>query len=235
MRALARALTHPALCITCGVLLFFDWCSLANTMTRRSTAAQYCPLNPRRLGTVYIPRLPVKLARTRAGLRATLLGNGPLLIPDDWEPVHEFALARLPARQSGFWAMTARTEGITFYGDESLTPAERDQLFPALIAAFESATDGPALDPLAHSLLKAGVMSRTETLPAGYFHNAMAVMVGLLLLAGLPRTAVAIIQLSFERREQKRRARGLCPACAYDLRGEFNSGCPECGWNHSRP
>lgn len=235
MRALGRALTHPALCITCGVLLFLDWCSLPNTMTRRSTAAQYCPLNSPRLGTVYIPRLPVQLARTRAGLRATLLGNGPPPIPDDWEPVYEFTLARLPARQSGFWAMTARTEGITFYGDESLAPAERDQLFPALIAAFDSATDGPALDPIAYSLLKVGVMSRAETLPAGYFHNAMAVTAGLLLLAGLPRTAFAIARLSFERREQQRRARGLCPACGYDLSSDFMAGCPECGWNRSRP
>ena len=28
-----------------------------------------------------------------------------------------------------------------------------------------------------------------------------------------------------------RRRRGLCPACAYDLRADLASGCPECGWN----
>ena len=27
-----------------------------------------------------------------------------------------------------------------------------------------------------------------------------------------------------------RRNRGLCPACAYDLRGNVVDGCPECGW-----
>ncbi len=27
-----------------------------------------------------------------------------------------------------------------------------------------------------------------------------------------------------------RRKRGLCLQCAYDLRGDFSSGCPECGW-----
>ncbi len=27
--------------------------------------------------------------------------------------------------------------------------------------------------------------------------------------------------------------KGLCPKCAYDLRGDFPSGCPECGWNRS--
>ncbi|HEX2837223.1 MAG TPA: hypothetical protein VHN77_03745 [Phycisphaerales bacterium] len=32
-------------------------------------------------------------------------------------------------------------------------------------------------------------------------------------------------------RGSRRRAKGLCPVCAYDLKGELNNGCPECGWN----
>jgi hypothetical protein len=28
-----------------------------------------------------------------------------------------------------------------------------------------------------------------------------------------------------------RRRRGLCPTCAYDLRHDLATGCPECGWN----
>ncbi len=27
--------------------------------------------------------------------------------------------------------------------------------------------------------------------------------------------------------------RGLCPKCAYDLKGDFAGGCPECGWNRA--
>lgn len=27
-----------------------------------------------------------------------------------------------------------------------------------------------------------------------------------------------------------RRERGRCPACGYDLRGDLDGGCPECGW-----
>ncbi|MEE9129209.1 MAG: hypothetical protein V3T84_04260 [Phycisphaerales bacterium] len=27
-----------------------------------------------------------------------------------------------------------------------------------------------------------------------------------------------------------RRKRGLCIKCGYDLRGDFSTGCPECGW-----
>lgn len=34
-------------------------------------------------------------------------------------------------------------------------------------------------------------------------------------------------------KRRRRRAQGLCPKCAYDLRADFDSGCPECGWNRS--
>ncbi len=36
--------------------------------------------------------------------------------------------------------------------------------------------------------------------------------------------------LTYSRRDD-RMDRGLCPSCAYDLRGLFAEGCPECGWN----
>ncbi len=29
---------------------------------------------------------------------------------------------------------------------------------------------------------------------------------------------------------QQRMAKGLCPTCEYNLRGELSTGCPECGW-----
>jgi len=32
-----------------------------------------------------------------------------------------------------------------------------------------------------------------------------------------------------------RKKRGRCVKCGYDLRGEFEKGCPECGWNRSEP
>ncbi len=34
----------------------------------------------------------------------------------------------------------------------------------------------------------------------------------------------------FTARRMIRRKRGHCIKCGYDLRGEFSSGCPECGW-----
>ncbi len=30
---------------------------------------------------------------------------------------------------------------------------------------------------------------------------------------------------------RRRLHRGFCPACRYNLLGDFSSGCPECGWN----
>jgi hypothetical protein len=36
-------------------------------------------------------------------------------------------------------------------------------------------------------------------------------------------------------RAQLRHSRGLCPKCAYDLRHDWASGCPECGWNRENP
>lgn len=34
-------------------------------------------------------------------------------------------------------------------------------------------------------------------------------------------------------RTRRLRRRGLCPSCAYDLRGELTGGCPECGWGRA--
>lgn len=39
--------------------------------------------------------------------------------------------------------------------------------------------------------------------------------------------------LPFTVRRLVRRKRGLCINCGYDLRGEFSSGCPECGWQRA--
>jgi hypothetical protein len=35
-------------------------------------------------------------------------------------------------------------------------------------------------------------------------------------------------------RRRMRRSRGLCTMCGYDLRGDIDAGCPECGWGRPR-
>lgn len=47
---------------------------------------------------------------------------------------------------------------------------------------------------------------------------------GSLFLIGLPRRSV---------RDALRKHRGHCPRCKYDLGYDFESGCPECGWNRA--
>lgn len=34
-------------------------------------------------------------------------------------------------------------------------------------------------------------------------------------------------------RRERRFSRGHCPACGYDLRSDYRTGCPECGWHRS--
>lgn len=231
MRAAARFLTHPVLCVLCGILLLFDWGTLANGLHDHAIAARYCPFNPGLRGSSRIRRLHFELARD-PGFRAIFIDSSTRSSPG---PSTAFTLAHAPARGSGFWGITARTERITFYGDDSLTPDERGQLLPTLVTALDSAPDGPTIDPIAYSLLKAGVTSRTRSIPAGYIHNAGAIALAVIFITGLPRTLFSITHRithwPSDRREDRRLSRGLCPTCAYDLRADFESGCPECGWN----
>jgi len=46
--------------------------------------------------------------------------------------------------------------------------------------------------------------------------------------AGLGWACVASVMAG---RRRWRRGRGRCPTCGYDLRGEVEQGCSECGWN----
>jgi hypothetical protein len=42
---------------------------------------------------------------------------------------------------------------------------------------------------------------------------------------------VAFMQALLFTRRTCRRHGGRCPSCGYELRSDFNTGCPECGWN----
>ena len=47
--------------------------------------------------------------------------------------------------------------------------------------------------------------------------------------------AMIITGLCWIARRGIRRMRGLCLACAYDLRRDYSTGCPECGWRRAEP
>ena len=42
-----------------------------------------------------------------------------------------------------------------------------------------------------------------------------------------------LLSAPFALRRLIRRKRGRCPECGYDLRGELDKGCSECGWNRT--
>lgn len=46
---------------------------------------------------------------------------------------------------------------------------------------------------------------------------------------GAPCLVVGLAIAPFRRR--RRRRKGLCPICTYDLLHDLKTGCPECGWN----
>jgi hypothetical protein len=48
-----------------------------------------------------------------------------------------------------------------------------------------------------------------------------------LVISGL---SAALAWLVRSGRPERRTRRGLCPGCGYDVKGEFDKGCPECGW-----
>lgn len=41
---------------------------------------------------------------------------------------------------------------------------------------------------------------------------------------------VVLLRVSRSLRHVLRQRRGVCTACAYNLRGDYSQGCPECGW-----
>lgn len=79
---------------------------------------------------------------------------------------------------------------------------------------WAGATKGPAFDQWA--LFSAFWLLLGISLP------------GWLLFVGRP---VRLTIPAALRRRARRRRRGLCPCCAYNLGWQFGRGCPECGWN----
>ncbi|MCH8825294.1 MAG: hypothetical protein IH984_17495 [Planctomycetes bacterium] len=56
---------------------------------------------------------------------------------------------------------------------------------------------------------------------------------GWLLNVAIYAMLLAYVTSQYKRRwgrAARRRKKGICPQCAYDLRGDFSVGCPECGW-----
>lgn len=218
------------------MLICADWATLPDTRSARSAAARWFP-HASSDATGCIFSFPVDFYRSPDGFHAVCRVETVGPFPGDWESVSTLFISRARATSTGVWGLTSRTERLGLYGEETLPPEDRARVVPALLATYESIPAYRDMDPIGYSLLKADLLSRKVNLRTGYLHNAAAITLALLFLAALPRTFITtarhLANLLRERREAHRRARGLCPACAYDLRSDFPTGCPECGWNRT--
>ncbi len=51
----------------------------------------------------------------------------------------------------------------------------------------------------------------------------------------LSTLAASLLHIAHYLARRRRRSRGRCPQCAYNLRGDLDAGCPECGWGRQTP
>ena len=73
------------------------------------------------------------------------------------------------------------------------------------------------------------VWERPKDIPGGTVYTfdsvGMLKQVGSWVISFLVAGGLTLLLL-----RRKGRTEGICPKCAYDLRGDLSSGCPECGW-----
>ena len=60
------------------------------------------------------------------------------------------------------------------------------------------------------------------------------------LMVGVPHWMVGMVlagllaSVARGSKAERRRRRGWCPKCGYDIKGAFGEGCPECGWGRAK-
>jgi hypothetical protein len=178
--------------------------------------------------------IPVVLYRTPTGIQGRLQWNDDGRLEPGVEHLDSVLFAAVP-RRSGFWGLTCRVERVNLLDSDSLTAEERAQVIPVVLATVESEPDLAEAIGWPYQLLKSGITQRSERLAGGYLHNRLAGSLAVIVIAGLPRLAIAASrQVRDSRRTSRahrRHAAGACPLCGYDLQRNFGDGCPECGWN----
>ncbi len=129
---------------------------------------------------------------------------------------------------TGFLFLTRETEFAeiwpVFYDRDALSDAEIDAAWPAISRWSQTRPMLALHNPSVVADLLAGGATRTRVLWRGYVSN------GLFLLAlTLWITSLRWIPDLARSRRDRRRAKGLCGTCRYDLRGDLSGVCPECG------
>lgn len=151
------------------------------------------------------------------------------MLIDDRERVVRWELFRGTARR-GVWSHVVETEYEVFLATPMVGRWSEEDLRAARVALFsEQAESMPCWRWLAscRSVRESDQWS-ARVLWGGVAHDAFAVGVVSLLLYSFTRWPAWFAAHPLSRRS-RRLARGLCPACGYDLRGIDAGLCPECG------
>lgn len=235
-RSAALYTTHPAVVIAAALLLFLDWCNLPDRPDARSTGATYCPFSSPYRGSMHGRPIPVVLYRTATGIQGRVELQADVKVEPRFERLDSVVFPGVP-RRSGFWGMTRRVESVIFLGSDSLTTNERALVVPVVVAALEAEPGMPEAIGWPYDLLKSGSTSRTDVLIGGFIHNAFALLLAVVVVAGFPRLVIAATRINGDyvrrRIHENRSSKGLCPMCRYNLQGNPENGCSECGWNRT--
>ncbi len=135
-----------------------------------------------------------------------------------------------PRRQpSGVWAITRETWDPTVHISPGITatPLTAEETL-RVRSDYADVVERSGWNTRADygDLIRAGSGAITRVTWTGYTHNAISATLAtaLLLSFGWVRDQARA------KRERLAILIGLCPSCRYDLRGEHEQGCPECGW-----
>lgn len=136
-------------------------------------------------------------------------------------------------RKHGLWSATTAREASSLWmteyvpeGTSSFTGvevAERKGRVGEWLRSISKVTDEEA-----RSLISQGSFERTERLVLGYFRNAAAIGIAVLLARSLWWIPHAPGYLAATRRARLL-SRGQCPRCRYSIVGLNEPVCPECG------
>ena len=73
--------------------------------------------------------------------------------------------------------------------------------------------------------------------PSSDSHTLLPIEIAVRTVMWSPLSLVILLLVYLVRRRvqlpDRRRCMGKCPKCGFDLRGDLESGCPECGWNRA--
>jgi hypothetical protein len=123
---------------------------------------------------------------------------------------------------SGFWAVTRLQRERRVDVDRSLPSADQTSMRTAFVHTIVQFVF--PMTPREESRLEQENFTETCVVWSGYVHNAAAI----LMLAWLPFACHGTWRFARDLGPNRRRRRGLCVACGYDLAG-VRERCPECG------